>query len=75
MNIGELYCGSIINQHFRAFFIKNNRTENHRKRQKAVCVYSIIMAFAFRNIVGSSFSHYTEEKQKTKPKSIFQVTS
>ena len=26
------------------------------------------MAFAFRNIVGSSFSHYTEEKQKTKPK-------
>lgn len=32
MNIGELYFGSIINQHFRAFFIKNNRTENHRKR-------------------------------------------
>lgn len=32
MNVGELYCGSVINQHFRAFFIKKNRTKDYRKR-------------------------------------------
>jgi len=57
------------------FFIKNNRTENHRKRQKAVCVYNAIVVFTIRNIMGSALSHYTKEKQKTKSKSIFQVTS